>query len=125
MRGTVRSYGFIGVLKTPITQNIGNISERLWEANTDLDITQSGELLFLDYNRNADHETRSNLFFMSFGGEMPTGNPYDLFKEAAKQRLLVLPDTIRSFNCIWSQKKNNPISLLTKADFLSQTNQKD
>lgn len=125
MRGTVRSYGFIGVLKTPITQNIGSISEQLWEANTDLDITLNGELLFLDYNRNADSETRSNLFFMSFGGEMPTGDPYDLFNEAVSQSLIVLPETIRSFNCIWSQKKNNPISLLTKADFLTQTNQKD
>lgn len=125
MSGTVRSYGFIGVLKTPITQHIGSVSERLWEANTDLDITQNGELVFLDYNRNADHETRSNLFFMSFGGEITKGNPQDLFLESTKHGLEVIPETIRSFNCIWSLKKNNPISLLKKTDFLSQTKQED
>lgn len=125
MRGTVRSYGFIGVLESPVTQHIGAISARLWDANTDLDITLNGELLFLDYNRNADSETRSNLFFMSFGGEVAKGSPLDLFKEAAKHGLSVLPETIRSFNCIWSQNKNNPISLLNKTNFLTQTNQKD
>jgi hypothetical protein len=125
MRGTVRSYGFIGVLASPITKNIGSFSERLWEANSDLDITLDGELVFLDYNRNASYETRSNVFFVSFGGETAQGTEWDLFEEAAKYGLHLHPKSIRSFNCIWSSSKNNPISLLKKSVFLSQTNQKD
>jgi hypothetical protein len=125
MRGTVRSYGFVGVLKSPVTHNIAAMSALLWEANTDIDITQNGELVFLDYNRNADYETRSNLFFMSFGGEAAKGDPRDLTAGAAAYGLFVLPQTIRSFNCIWSSSKNNPISLLKKPDFLIQTQQKD
>lgn len=124
MNDTVRSYGFIGVLRTPVTRNHENISEYLWAKNTGIDITADGELVFLDYNRNADHETRSNLFFTAFGGEIDRGDPTNLMTVAGAHGLIVIPSTVRSFNCVWALSKHNPISLMKKADFLVRTKQK-
>jgi hypothetical protein len=125
MSDTVRSYGFIGVLKSPVTIDLEELSERLWDAGSDLDITYAGGLAYIDFNRHANYCTRTNIYGLTFSGTTPKGSPTMLIDEAAKYGLEIDPATIRSFNCIWWNGSDNPVSMLKKDDFLIQTKQKD
>lgn len=107
MSETVRDYGFIAKLKNPV-EDAERLAEKLLDADSNLAINYAGNIVFINYNTDQD------IYGLTIGNASFTQEMRDEFiAEAKKYDLVVDEDSITTFDCIWYNGSDNPVSLLT------------
>jgi hypothetical protein len=123
MSTTVRSYGFMALLATPITDpdEREEISERLWEAHSTLGINGEGTLVYSDQNANADMRTREDIYGLNLGKDASTGSVSDFANAVHAAELEIDLTTVQPYSCIWYNGSDSDMDTLTKAQFMQRT----
>ncbi len=125
MSSTVRSYGLIALLAIPLSEDVReDLSEMLWDADTDLDINYTGELVILDHMRSKSLDEREDIYSLNIGNSNPEDHRL-LIAEATKFGLVVDVTKILPFNCIWYNGSDSPVNMLTKDEFLKHFQEED
>lgn len=111
MSETVRDYGFIAKLKNPV-EDAERLAEKLLDADSNLAINYAGNIVIINYNTDQD------IYGLTIGGTSFTQAMKDqLIAEAEKYGLVVDVASITTFDCVWYNGCDNPVSLLTPEDF--------
>lgn len=121
MSSTVRSYGFIAVLKNPVPKkDYEDLTEKMYDEKSTLDVTYDKNLAYLDYNTHRPYHEREDIYGLHIQGAEKRNDPQDLVREVAKYGLEIDESTIRAYDCIWYNGSDNPVDQLTKAKYLKQ-----
>jgi hypothetical protein len=119
MSSTVRSYGFIAVLRVPILEDQrDDLNEKLYDEKSDIRVGYSGELLHIDFNRNKPYHIKEDIYGLFIGSDKY--DPKGFLEEAGHHNLFVDLLTLRPYNCIWYNGTDNPVDMLTKEEFLKK-----
>lgn len=119
MSSTVRSYGFIAILRVPVSEAQETFTEMLSTEKSDLGITYDGKLLYVDFNNNKRLFDREDFYGLFIGSN--DQDPKAFIEEAAKRGLSIDLLTLKPYNCIWYTGSDNPVNELTKEEFLRVT----
>jgi hypothetical protein len=117
MSSTVRSYGFIAVLNSPISaDDREELHERLWQQEGYIGTNYDGTLVFCDFNRNKSRSERENVYGLFIGQQDMDRDA--LPRECHKCGLPMELETMKPYNCIWYNGGDCPLYSLTKEEFL-------
>lgn len=117
MSSTVRSYGFIAVLVSPLSEEQREVlSDQLYLAKSNLNVNYEGTLIYCDYNFNKSYAKRENVYGLFIGNN---GLTEAEFIQEANGLLGIDVDTVQPYNCIWYNGSDSDINLLTKSEFLT------
>ena len=109
MSSIARSYGFIAVLKTPLSEEEREaIRERFWEDKSNLGTTYDGQCVYYDFNTYGDE---NSIYFTQIGSLDSDFSKFE--NELNRYQLLIKPNTIKPFNCIYYNGCDFPIDTLT------------
>lgn len=119
MSSTVKSYGFVAVLDTPIPEDEQeDLSELLYESKSKLRINYEGTLIYMDFNLHEPYDVRENIYTMTIGETTKEGRA--LFTKAIYTAdLTIAVGTIQPYEEIWYNGSDSVISCLTKEEYLS------
>lgn len=120
MSTTVIQQGYIAVLTNPIMEEEEReeISERLYDDSTVLQINYEGTLLCSDINRSkpyGEREFSGDLFIV--GNQSNTGRE-EFIQQAKEAGLFIDESTIQPYTCVYYNGSDSPLSLLGKSEFL-------
>lgn len=114
MSTTVRSYGFIAVLKQEADP--GEVFDRLWNAKSPLGINNDGTLVYIDFNAKKSYSEREEIYGLFIGSQ--NMDVSEFYAECGKHGLFVDPETTKPYNCIWYNGSESDMAVLTKEEFL-------
>lgn len=121
MSTTVISQGFIAMLLTPVEKDaLEELSENLYDEKSSLKINYGGTLLISDNYRTkkySEREFNGDLFII---GDQEAGDRAQFIQEATLRGLLINPDTIQPYTCVWYNGSDSPVSMLTLDEFLNK-----
>lgn len=119
MSSTVKSKGFIAILKNPVDEaDKEDVSERLYDSKCGLDITYDGKMVFSDVYRHASFDVREDVYICEVGvGKEESADQF--VKIAAENGLEINENSIEPYFCIWYNGSDCPISELTPETYLS------
>lgn len=120
MSSTVRSYGFIAILKMPITNEDEReaFSEQSWEQERGLGMNMEGTLVFSDANAHQSSRIREDIYSLSVGNSgQDTAAKAKFIADLATANLEIDVESIQPYNCIWYNGSDCPVILLTKKEF--------
>lgn len=118
MSDTVRSYGFVVPLTTPLSrQDCSDLNDELWNADSILRINHEGTLLYSDFNLTKSFSERTDIYFFSLGPGNQDETVADMQAAAEAEGLTFDSDAAVPYNCIWYNGGDSPIDALTLAEF--------
>lgn len=119
MSSTVKSYGFVAVLDTPIPEDEQeDLSELLYDSKSKLQINNEGTLVYMDFNLHEPYDVRENIYTLTIGETTQKGQ--DKFLDALRCiGLTITVGTIQPYEEIWYNGSDSVISCLTKEEYLS------
>ena len=125
MSSTVRSYGYIAAMVFSVGEDkIEELHESLYDANNGLEINYDGTLLFVDLNQTKPMSEREDIYGLSIGDSTIELTPEQFVNMAKDANLPVFESTVQPYNCIWYNGSDNPVSLLSKEEFLTNRKEK-
>ena len=113
MSTTVRSYGFMAVLKQPVDP--GEVFDRLWTAKSPLGVNNDGTLVYIDFNETKPYSEREEIYGLFLGSK--DMDISEFYAECGKHGLFVDPKTTKPYNCIWYNGADSDMAMLTKEEF--------
>lgn len=120
MSSTVRSYGFIAILKNPISdeETREELSEQLYEQRLGIDLNLEGTLVYSDANAHQSSSIREDIYSLSVGNSAQDDAAKGKFiADLAQAKLEIDVDSIQPYNCIWYNGSDCPVTLMTKTEF--------
>lgn len=118
MSSTVRQYGFVAALLTPLTEEQREeIDEKLYDEKSDLGVVYSGELLYINFNQHKSLREKENFYGLFLGSK--DWDHRSFVEEAAGRGLYLDLTTIRPYNCIYYNGSDSPLDMLTKDKLLA------
>ena len=116
MSETVRSFGFIAILATPITNELEReeLGELLWSKSGLLGINHEGTLAILDLNKNS--RDRGDIHHFNVGNE-PHGETSVMLHHCSHHDLKILERTVQPFSSIWYNGSDAPQNEMTLEEF--------
>lgn len=122
MSSTVRQHGFVAVLARPIPEDQREeLTEKLYNAKSKLDINYEGTLVYFDANRHESWEVREDVYGLFFGHDV--SHREQMEAELLAHNLMIDGHTMRPYNCIYYNGSDSPLDLLSKEDFFRKTQQ--
>lgn len=114
---TVRSYGFIAILTTPIEgdQARDDMFDKLYEAKSNLQISYDGTMVYNDFNARKSYQEREDIYGLFIGDQHY--NRDEFFAECDKYGIVCDKDSAQSYNCIWYNGCDSPMSMQTLEAF--------
>jgi hypothetical protein len=94
-------------------------NEELWKEKSDIRIGYSGELLYVDFNQNKPYHEREDIYGLTVGDRGHDDQSF--IDEAINRGLDIDGNTIKPYNCVWYNGSDNPVDMLTKAEFLAKS----
>lgn len=114
MSTTVRGYGWVALLASPVKkEEIEALSNKLWDEGSQLNINYEGTLAFFDYLQGKPTKEREGLEFVHVGHK---GSVTDLADACSKYGLKIMGLAL-PFNAIWNTSCDNPMNELTRDEF--------
>jgi len=122
MSSTVKSRGFIAILKTPIDQDQRDEwFDKLYDDRSDLELTYDGKLVFSDVYRHDKMRDREDIYELQIGTKEMDVREFATACE--KYGLEIFHDTIQPYYCVWYNGTDSPVSLLTPESLDSEADQ--
>lgn len=122
MSSTVRSCGFMALLNDPLgADERDEISEKLYESKSGLNINYEGTIVYIDFNQHADYSVREDIYTLDIGNTTLVGQ--NRFVQAVSESgLSIVPETIQPYSEIWYNGSDSCIDLITAEHYLEVIN---
>lgn len=124
MSTTVRSYGFMALMVTPLTReqmygpdDCSGLVEDLYDKKINLNLTYDGTIVYSDMLQHAPYSQREAFDVFYIGSETEAGSKTEFLQLCAQHGLDIHPNTIQPYVCIWYNGSDSPMSTLEKAEF--------
>lgn len=120
MSTTVIQQGHVAVLLNPITDKDAReeLSEKLYDDKTILEINYEGTLLFSDVNRAKSYSEREFCGDLFVVGKLDEAGRNEFLEQATIAGLHIDVSTIQPYTCIYYNGCDSPRDMMTKAEFL-------
>lgn len=121
MSSTVKQYGFIAVLKKPLTdEEREEAGEVLYDEKVPLGLTYAGDLVYVDWNLRKPYGVREDFYGLNIGSEKPAeGETKEDFLSLLAQRSFEIEaGTVRPYSCIYYNGSDSPLDEMGAAKFM-------
>lgn len=114
------STGHIAVLVSPITDDDvrQELSEKMYNGDSILDVNYEGTLLTSDINRHKPYSQREFNGDLFVVGALPEADKQEFIELAKAAGLDIDVATIQPYTCVWYNGADSPVSMLEKDEFL-------
>ena len=115
-----RAYGYIAILETPLSEDEREVmDEKFYEDDSNLGTTYDGHCIYYDFNIDGDYD---DIYFCEVGTSEADLSKFE--DELTKYQLIIKPNTVKPFNCIYYNGADNPISMLTAEQVMNNYRKK-
>lgn len=123
MSTIVRAYGYIAMIINPLeVDQFDELSEKLWEENSDLHINAEGTLIYIDYNTNKSMLAKEDIYGLTLGKDNSMGTVEDFITLTMQAGIPADHTTVHPYSCIWYNGGDSDLDSLTKEQFLYRIN---